>query len=100
LNPDRYDYGVILGSLILFTLIPQLLGKRAMKTFLDWLIVGGYMLALVTVTILWYFQFSSEDKLIINWIYGIVTPVLFVVVFMGANRKRKRKIQESAERNS
>jgi fatty acid desaturase len=87
---------VILGSLILFSLVPQLLGKRAMKTLLDWLIVAGYMLALVAVTVLWYFQFSREDKLIINWIYGIVTPVLFVVVFMGANRKRK--IQESAER--
>jgi CDP-diglyceride synthetase len=95
LNPDRYDYGVILGSLILFTLIPQLLGKRAMKTFLDWLIFGGYVLALVTVTVLWYFQFSSEDKSILNWIYGIATPALFVVVFRGANRKRK--IQESSE---
>ena len=91
MNPGRYDYGVMLASFIFFTLVPQLLGKRAIKTFVDWLIFGGYLVALVTVTAIWYFQFSSEDKLIINWIFGIVAPVLFVAVFMSARRKQRRK---------
>lgn len=87
MSSSRYDFGLFFVSLFFFALIPQLLGKKVVKTLLDWAILLGYVASVLVVSTLWYLQFTGEDRETINLATIFVAPILFLLVFAISRRK-------------
>lgn len=87
---SRYYDALVIYILGLAGYLIELLGRRAMKSFRDWLIVGGSLALHLLTLLLWFETETSEVQFwtLVLWIP--IATVAYIVVFMRARKKNKK----------
>ncbi len=84
---SRYDLAVVFGILIVFALIPELLGKKVVKTLLDWVFLTAYSFLVFATGWLYHLQFTGQERQDVSWILAVGLPLTFIIVFVYCRNK-------------